>query len=492
MTTTSHPAATEGTPLGAALAALADADPQRTAITHEGRSISRAALEQRTNRLARAYARLGVTPGAFVTIGLPNGIELYEAAIATWKLGAIPQPVSAALPGREVAAIIELADPALVVGIAAPPGSTWPAVAAGYEPAATLSDAPLPPVVSPSFKAPTSGGSTGRPKIIVSSQRATVEEVVGLAGPLRMVPEGVHLVTAPLYHNAPFNTSVCALLIGCELIVMSRFDAARALQLIDEHRVDWMYAVPTMMLRIWRLPEVERLKPDLSSLRTLFHLAAPCPEWLKREWIEWLGPDRILELYAATEAQAATLIDGHDWLAHPGSVGRAYLGEITILGRDGTPAPPGEIGEVWMRRGPDEPRPYRYIGAEPRQRAGGWESVGDLGSMDEDGYLYLSDRDADLILVGGANVYPAEVEAALDEHPAVQSSCVIGLPDDDLGNRVHAIVELREDVGDDELLAHLAQRLARYKLPRSVERVAAPLRDDAGKVRRSALRAARL
>ena len=159
---------------------------------------------------------------------------------------------------------------------------------------------------------------------------------------------------------------------------------------------------------------------------------------------------------------------------------------------DGEPVPAGQEGEIWMRRGPGEPSPYQYIGATARSAPGGWESLGDIGHIDAEGYVYITDRLADMILVGGANVYPAEIEAALDEHPAVRSCCVVGLPDEDLGSIPHAIVELSAPVSDEDLLAHLRERLAPYKLPRTIERATTPLRDDAGKVRRSALRAERI
>jgi bile acid-coenzyme A ligase len=168
------------------------------------------------------------------------------------------------------------------------------------------------------------------------------------------------------------------------------------------------------------------------------------------------------------------------------------IGEIECRGPDGTPLPAGEEGELWMRRGAGAPAPYRYVGATAMAADDGWESLGDIGYLDADGYVYITDRDSDMILVGGANVYPAEIEAALDEHPAVRSSCAIGLPDADMGNVVHVLVELAEETSDEALMAHLKERLVPYKLPRSIERVDAPLRDDAGKVRRSALRAERL
>ena len=480
------------TPLGVLVGRLAQADPNRPAISCAGESVSRAELESRTNRLARAYRDLGVIRDSFVTIGLPNGIGFFEATIAAWKLGATPQPISSRLPAAERSAIIDLANPSLVVGVdpSEAPGRTT--VPAGFEPDSSLPSDSLPEVIGASFKAPTSGGSTGRPKLIVATQPATWEGVMGFATVLRVPQDGVHLVTGPLYHNGPFMTSVLALLSGNHLVVMPRFDPPVALALIEQHQVDWMYAVPTMMHRIWRLPEAERTRHDLSSLHVVFHMAAPCPIWLKEAWIDWLGAERILELYGGTEAQSFTVITGSEWLERRGSVGRPVLGEMRVLDADGNELPPGQVGQIWMRRGESAPPPYRYVGATAKSRPGGWESLGDMGRMDEDGYIYLSDRDTDMILVGGANVYPAEVEAALDEHPKVTSSCVIGLPDDDYGNAVHAIVQAVEPVTGPALDEFLRSRLATYKRPRTYEFVTAPLRGDDGKVRRTALRAERL
>ncbi|MFP8879759.1 MAG: AMP-binding protein, partial [Myxococcota bacterium] len=220
---------------------------------------------------------------------------------------------------------------------------------------------------------------------------------------------------------------------------------------------------------------------------------APSPDWLKRAWIDWLGSDRIFEAYGGSERIAGTLISGTEWLAHPGSVGKPTGDRrVLILGPDGNPRPAGEIGEVFMMPPGGQGSTYRYIGAESTATADGWESLGDLGYLDEAGYLYLVDRKTDMIVTGGANVYPAEVEAALDAHPKVRSSAVVGLPDEDLGQRIHAIFEAVEALTDTELREHLADRLARHKIPRSFERVSEPLRDDAGKLRRSALRDARV
>jgi len=482
----------EETPLGVLIGRLAAVDPARSAITCGSQTISRRELEARTNRLARVFGERGVTRDSFVTIGLPNGIGFYEATVAVWKLGATPQPISSRLPAAERSAIIELANPSLVVGVdpqEVPGRATLPA---GFEAPASTSADPLPPAVATSFKAPTSGGSTGRPKLIVGTQPSVWEAVSGFATVLSIPTDGVHLVTGPLYHNGPFTTSLLALLSGNHLVVMPRFDAAECLDLIGRHRVDWMYAVPTMMHRIWRLPEAERTRCDLSSLRVVMHMAAPCPMWLKDAWIGWLGAGRILELYGGTEAQSFTVISGEEWVERRGSVGRPVFGEMRVLDTEGNPLPPGEVGEIWMRRGEDAAPSYRYVGATAKTRPGNWESLGDLGCKDAEGYIYLSDRETDMILVGGANVYPAEVEAALDEHPHVTSSCVIGLPDEEYGNVVHAIVQATQPLAAAELDAFLAARLAKYKRPRAYEFVATPLRGDDGKVRRTALRAARI
>jgi bile acid-coenzyme A ligase len=219
-------------------------------------------------------------------------------------------------------------------------------------------------------------------------------------------------------------------------------------------------------------------------------MAAPCADWLKRWWIDRLGADAIWELYAGTETQAITLIGGAEWLTRPGSVGKVVVGQIKILDDAGQPAPAGVTGEIFMRPTGDE-SPYRYLGAEVRA-IDGWESLGDLGSMDADGYLYLSDRLTDMVLVGGINVYPAEVEAAIESHPLVESCCVVGLPDDDLGNRLHAVVHLYDEVSDVELTAFVEELLASHKRPHSYERSDQPLRDDAGKMRRSTIRQSRL
>jgi bile acid-coenzyme A ligase len=473
-----------------AMTTHAERAPDAVALVCGEATRTRGELERRANRLARAYAGRGVRAGDLVTLALPNGIEFFEACLAVWKLGATPNPISARLPELERRALVELAAPALLVG--APPGSYGerPTLPAGFEPEAALSDAPLPDAVPAHVRAMTSGGSTGRPKLILELAPALCDPDVSENG---MRAGGTTLVPGPLYHAGPFITAWQQLLCGGRVVVLERFDASACLEAIERHRVEWVLFVPTMMQRIWRLPEAERAERDLSSLRRVMCTGAPSPAWLKRAWIGWLGPEKIWEAYGGSERIAGTLISGSEWLAHPGSVGRPTGGRrVRILRPDGSECAPGEVGELYMLPPGGRGSTYRYVGAEAAATADGWESLGDMGWLDADGYLYLADRKADMVLVGGANVYPAEVEAALDAHPAVRSSAVIGLPDDDLGSRLHAIVDAIAPVSEAELREHLARHLVAYKIPRSFEYVSEPLRDDAGKVRRPALREARL
>lgn len=467
------------TPLSTRLRELAAEHPDAPAVSDGDAVPTRAEFDASTNRIARVFAERGVRQGDLVSIGLPNGVRHVETSVAVWKLGAVPQPVSHRLPPDELAAVLDVADPALVVGLesAGRPWVTGDVDASGYP------DEPLPEVVGPSWKAPTSGGSTGRPKVIVAGQAACTEEVLARADGLRIDRDGVMLCTAPLHHNAPYMFSLMALLQGHHVVIEKRFDAQRTLDLVERHRVTWLYVVPTMMSRILRLPDPGAA--DLSSLRTVLHVGAPCPPDVKRGWLDLVGPDAVVEIYAGTESQAGTFIDGREWLAHPGSVGRVTRGEMSVRDADFAELPTGETGEIWMRTVDGKPT-YHYLGAVPEERDG-WETLGDMGRFDADGYLYLADRRTDMILVGGANVYPAEIEGVLDAHPDVLGSAVIGLPDPDYGQVVHAIVHARPSI-EDSLREHVAARLTPYKTPRTYEFVDRPLRDDAGKVRRSALR----
>ena len=478
------------TSLSRAFAELATRHPQGTAVSCGDTSIDWTALDRVSNQLARSYLDLGVGQDQIVTIALPNSVEFVLSVIAVWKCGATPQPVSYRLPDHELREIIELSDPALIVGVDPARSFGRASLPTGYQPPAGTSADALPERTANAWKAPTSGGSTGRPKIILATRPATLD-VAGALGQGQL-PDRVVFVPGPMYHNGPFACAMRGLTIGNKLILCPRFNAEDALSLIERERVDWVLLVPTMMARIWRLPEEVRNRYDLSSLRYVLHFGAPTPAWLKEAWISWLGPDRIFERFGPSEAQGATAITGHEWLDHRGSVGRPVPGcELAVLGEDGNEVPPGQVGTIYMRTLGGKSN-YRYIGAEPERLPGGWETVGDLGWFDPDGYLYFADRRTDMIVSGGANVYPAEVEAALGSHPLVTDCAVIGLPDDDLGQRVHAIVHAETPVPDEDLRAHLAGLIARYKIPRTFEVVPDSLRDEGGKVRRSTLRAERV
>jgi bile acid-coenzyme A ligase len=251
--------------------------------------------------------------------------------------------------------------------------------------------------------------------------------------------------------------------------------------------------VPTMLLRLARLPDLDRR--DLSSLKAVLQGGAPIPAWLVRFWIERLGPERFHMSYGSTENAGLARIRGDEWLEHPGSVGRGHNSEFRILDDQLRPLPPGEVGEIFGRSTTVEGPAFEYVGAPPaRATPDGFVSVGDLGWLDAEGWLYIADRRADMIISGGANVFPAEVEAALLEHPEVADAAVIGLPDEQWGQRLHALVQAREPArapSAEELREHCRARLAPYKVPKSFEPVAALPRSDAGKLNRSALAAQR-
>ena len=459
------------------------------AISHGNDTLTWEQLERNANRRARAFAAKGVKPGDFVAIGLPNGNTFFETSFAAWKCGATPTSLSWRLPRSEAAAMLEILKPALLVGGEA----DWNAsnrVPADFAPEG-FSDEPVQNPVARYWKAMTSGGSTGRPKVIVDHQPAVTDTA---AVPLPGLSPGISLLNpGPVYHNAPFGLSHAGLFTGGRLTGMVKFDAEEALRLIEANRVQWVNFVPTMMHRIWALPQNVRNAYDLSSLKVVFHMAAPMPPWLKEKWIEWLGPERVYELYSGTERQGACVISGVEWLTHKGSVGRPReTTRLRIIGEDGNDVAPGETGEIYFLPNDGAGATYHYLGAEPKRHSDGWESLGDVGRLDAEGYLYLGDRLADMILRGGANIYPAEVEAAVTAHPDVRSCVVVGLPDAEFGQRVHAIIELT-DAADAQKVADgmgqfLADRLSRYKHPESFEFVGVGLRDDSGKVRRNVLR----
>ncbi|OBI47713.1 AMP-binding protein [Mycobacterium sp. E787] len=474
-------------PIGSQISALAALAPDEPAVTCDRVTLTRAELDRSTNRLARAYADRGVGVGDYVTMVLPNSVEWIQAAVACWKLGAVPQPLSARLPDAELRGLLELRPPALLVGRE---HAGIPSVPAGFTPDPALSDAGLPEAVSPVWKAMGSGGSTGRPKLIESGGDSRIPAAIGY--PLGAQEGDTTLVPIPLSHNTGFTTATLALLMRHHLVVMSRFDPHRFLRLITDHRVTFLTTVPTIMQRSLPVYHADPDSYDLSSLRRFWHMGAPCPPAIKEAWIELLGPEVVWELYGGTELQALTFISGDQWLSHRGSVGVVVAGEMKVLDDGGNPCPPGVVGEIYMRPSPGSAPTYRYIGVEAKSRDG-WDSLGDLGYFDSDGFLYLSDRRVDMFTVGGRNVYPAEIENALSAHPEVLSCLVVGLPDPnagDLGQVPYALVHAAEGstLDAEGVKSFLRERISSYKVPHTVEFVDTPLRDDAGKARRSAVR----
>lgn len=458
-------------------------DPEFVAVECEGEVVTRRTLIERATGLADAYTELGVRSGDFVTVALPNGGDFYAAFVASWMVGATPQPVSSTMPTREREAVVEAAGSVLVVhgGQGAVLGVKNLAVGQVPSSAESPSAEQLDRYV-PSWKAPTSGGSTGRPKVIVD----TTPNLIDLELPdyWRWRTNRTHVVPCPLYHNAPLYHSMHGLARGNTQVLTRRFEAEKVLGLIQSHRAHWVVLVPTMMQRIMRLPEAIRLAYDISTLEFLLHTAAVCPPWLKQAWIDWIGAENVCELYGSTEGASTTCIWGEEWLAHRGSVGKPIVGELKVTDEAGHALPAGEIGEIWMR---SQAPTFHYRGVEPKERDG-WQSMGDLGWLDADDFLFIADRRLDMIITGGHNVFPAEVEAALDEHPDVEGSVVVGVADEDLGESIHAIVETRAELTAADVQEFLATRLTAWKRPRTFEFTGERIRNEAGKVRRSQVR----
>ena len=461
--------------------------PDAVAVRHDGDALTWSDLDARSTRRAWALKERGVSQGDFVTLALPNGNALFEWTFAIWKLGATPHLVSSRLPQIELAALLELARPKALIA-SEQVGQSVPSALTPHFGLTEGKDDPLPEAMATYWKAMSSGGSTGRPKVIVDHKPAQ-HDTDSLY--LKVGDGEVVLNPGPLYHNAPFSMSHNALFKGNQVVGMGKFEAEEALRLIDRWKVTSVNLVPTMMLRIWRLPQEVKDRYDISSLRNVWHMAAPMPVWLKLAWIEWIGAEKINEAYSGTEQLGATTINGVEWLTHRGSVGRPRNCKIQIQDECGKEVPFGTVGEIYFVPS-NTAKQYHYIGSERRESAAGHESLGDFGWVDEEGYLYLADRRTDLILSGGVNVYPAEIEGALMEHPGVQVAVVVGLPHADLGAAAHAIIQPNRswagDITPEALVEFLKGRLVAYKLPRSFEFVDSDLRDEGGKVRRSLLR----
>jgi bile acid-coenzyme A ligase len=483
--------------LGRQLALLAAESEEQTAIVHVGpsgaeRTISWRELDRRSNQAARLFARAGVGQGSIMVVALENSSEHFFADFGAWRLGATVVPLRWDLPSWERDRLLTLARPAAVVGswTEAP----YPVLSpADLDNSRELDDGPLPDRVADPVHAMASSGSTGAPKLIVTRVPGVVggDAMSQKSNVLAARGRTTELVVSPLYHTNGFSC-VNGLLEGQQLVVMQRFDASLAVDLIERHRVNSAIMVPTMLKRIVELPGVK--SRDFSSIDAILYGGAVIPHWVVRAWFELVGPERFVFSYGGTEAIGLAMARGDEWLRHQGTVGRPVDCEVKIVDDDGDQIPPGCVGNIFLRR-TDAVGVSSYVGTENLTvDADGYSTFGDLGWLDDDGYLYVTDRRVDMIITGGANVYPAEVELALAEHSEVADAVVVGLPDTEWGHRVHAIVaaiDVSRPPDPAELAAHVAARLAPYKVPKSVEIVERIPRTEMGKINRSALAAAR-
>ncbi|WP_150238357.1 AMP-binding protein [Nocardiopsis quinghaiensis] len=500
---------------------LAAADPDACAVVDpDGSRISRGLLLAQANAVARLLRDQGLEHGDRVVAVAANEAVNLSVVLACQQSGAYYVPINTALTTSEVAHILADADP--VVAIASQAYTEVLAAAAGEVgfPAerrfalggaegfrdllAESKDYSAGPLEdrSPGAYLGYTSGTTGRPKGVYRRLAEGDPDDVFAAGAqwqlgmfdIAPLNGGSNLVTSPLSHTAVSGLAVASLHFGHAVVLMERFDAERALRLIDQERVTTTHMVPTQLHRLLRLPAEVRSRYDVGSMRTLVHGAGPCPEEVKRGVIDWFG-EVVWEYYGATEA-AGTVISSGEWLERPGSVGRAQPGaQVRILGSDNEDVPTGETGRVYLRMGP---RAFEYRGDPEKTRSscvGDFVTVGDLGRLDEEGYLYLLGRSAEVVVSGGINVYPAEVEAAILSHPDVEDVGVIGVPDPEWGECVGAVVQTRPDSGlaTDErsaqvaLREYLADRLARYKVPRTVTVVQHLPRAANGKLRKQLL-----
>lgn len=458
-------------------------DPSRVVLVDADGEVTAAALDAAASRLSATLRASGVGRDDLVAISLPNDRSFVVAAVAVWRAGATPLPIAPHRSDEERAALVRAAGTTAFVGDAAVDASV--ATVPSARVVAAWVGAPVPlaeDVWAAHWKAVPSSGSTGEPKIVLAAGPALFDPTRPVA--VFLPREAVQLVSGPLWHSAVFTYAMRGLMTGHRLIVLPRFEERAWLEAVARHGVTWALLVPTMMHRLLREPA--HATADVSSLETIVHMGAPSPVVLKTRFLEWLGPQRVIEVYAGSESNGLTMIGGEEWLRHPGSVGRPIGGtEVQIRRVDGTRAGVGEVGEVWMRRGADPA--YRYLNAPSRRDAEGWDTLRDLGTLDADGRLFLRDRVDDVIVRGGVRIPPAEVEAVLESHPSVRSALAFGFPDGRGGELVAAVVDVADSsVGAGELDRWAEEEFDPAHRPVRIHLVREPLRNDAGKASRGA------
>jgi long-chain acyl-CoA synthetase len=483
-------------------------EPDRPAIVVEESILTYGQLHDRASRLASVLRDHGAGPGRPVATVLPNGAEQFEVATAAAMAGAPYLPVNRHLKSGELTYIFADANAAVIVGhiefedalTGAIAGSerACPLLLVGkdYEPAIAVAE-PLPDADSgsgPGLMFYTSG-TTARPKGVVhgatddpAGRRQGTEGQVALWGWTR---DDVYVMSGPSYHASHAGWALCALYIGATTVITEKFEARGWLAEVSRTGGTRSFMVPAHFIRILELPEEERAAIDLSSLKLIVHGAAPCPIVVKSRMMEAFPGTEIHELYGASEG-GATKISPEEWRTHPGSVGRPWPGvEIRILGEDGSTMPTGQTGLVYIRPPGDRRFSYRNDeAATSRAWTGDAFTVGDIGHLDEDGYLTITDRVSDMVLWGGVNIAPREIEEVLYEHPDVVDCAVFGIPDERDGERLKAMVQVRRNVSTDDLEALVRGRLSSYKVPHEWEIVEELPRDQNGKVLKRLLRAA--
>ena len=468
---------------------LTTESPDEVAYVHLGtdgsaRALARRQLDERSNQVAALFEGRGIGFGDLIGLGLRNSPEFVFAVLAAWKLGAVPVPVRWDVPGWELERLKEAVSPKLYLSEGDLP---WLAESE-KDPVRTF-----PPVVSPNASGICSSGSTGTPKVILSQVPALLHPVqrapIALEFGIEVTRPQRILVLAPMYHVNAFST-INSMVDGDRIIVLEKFDAGRALAAIEEYRITTFTATPTMLQRIADHPDADRR--DLSSMQWMMQGAAPMPESLVHRWAGLIGAEKIIMAYGGTEGLGLTVIHGSEWMTHQGSVGRPFRGAvIRILDDEMNDLPPGRVGHIFMKP-PQGLVGAKYLGEVPQipSTPDGFGSYGDMGHVDDDGYLYLADRRVDLIVTGGANVFPAEVEAAIIDHPKVADVVVIGLSDPEWGKRVHALIQPSDPADPpsfDEIRAYVKGRLTSYKVPKSIELLEAIPRSEATKVNRGRL-----